>query len=99
VLDDAGRRTTVDNLVLVLRSVLEARRRVMLEVNVSAERLDAVIEVLPCMREPTIASLHGSSGYAVKAAVPRDDLPRLIPELKARGGTDVVVTNLAQIVP
>ena len=51
------------------------------------------------MREPTIAALHGDAGYAVKAAVPREDLPRLIPELKARGGTDVVVSKLDQIVP
>ena len=52
--------------------VLDARRRVMVEVNVSAENLEAVIEVLPCMREPTVATLHHGAGYAVKAAVPRD---------------------------
>jgi ATP phosphoribosyltransferase-like protein len=84
---------------LVVRSVLEARSRVMVEVNVTSEKLEAVISVLPCMREPTIATLHGSQGYAVKAAVPRKDLPRVIPLIKARGGTDVVVTQLAQIVP
>jgi ATP phosphoribosyltransferase-like protein len=51
------------------------------------------------MREPTIATLHGNAGYAVKAAVPRADLPTLIPEIKARGGTDIVVTQLSQIIP
>jgi ATP phosphoribosyltransferase-like protein len=50
------------------------------------------------MREPTIATLHGSGGYAVKAAVPRDALPRVILELRARGGTDIVVTPPSQIV-
>ena len=35
---------------------------VMLEVNVSADRLEAVVEVLPCMREPTMAPLHGDQG-------------------------------------
>ncbi|MFQ5985157.1 MAG: ATP phosphoribosyltransferase [Alphaproteobacteria bacterium] len=99
VLDDPARRDAVERFVLLLKSVLEARKRVMVEVNVPAEHLESVIKVLPCMREPTIAPLHGEAGYAVKAAVPRDDLPRLIPEIKARGGTDVVVTALAQIVP
>ena len=84
----------VEQLVLLLRSVLEARRRVMLEVNVAAADLEAVVAVLPCMREPTIATLHGDAGYAVKAAVPRDDLPRVIPESRRRGGTDIVVTAL-----
>ena len=92
-------REGVDRLVLLLRSVLEARQRVMLDVNVSAEALEAVCGTLPCMREPTISPLHSSSGFAVKAAVLRDDLPRLVPLLKSRGATDIVVTSPSQIVP
>jgi ATP phosphoribosyltransferase len=99
ILQDDKRREPIDRLVLLVRSVLEARRRVMVEVNVTADKLEAVIGALPCMREPTVSTLHGDSGYAVKAAVPRSDLPSVIPEIKARGGTDVIVTALAQIVP
>jgi ATP phosphoribosyltransferase len=98
-LDRPARRERIETLVLLLRSVLDARERVMLEVNVAAECLEAVIEVLPSMREPTMAPLHGDQGFALKAAVPRKDLPRVIPAIKARGGTDIVVTALAQIVP
>jgi ATP phosphoribosyltransferase len=99
VLEDNASRKAVDRFVLLLQSVLEARRRVMLEVNVDPEHLEAVIDILPCMREPTIAPLHGEAGYAVKVAAPREKLPTLIPEIRARGGTDIVVTNIAQIVP
>ena len=98
-MDDPARRAAIDQLVTLLGSVLEARRRIMLEVNVPATQLEMVVSALPCMREPTIAPLHRNSGYAVKAAVPRGLLPTVITELKARGGTDVVVTKLAQIVP
>jgi len=94
-----AKRGRIEDLALVLRSVIEARRRVMLEVNVPADSLEAVVAVLPCMRHPTVARLHGDAGYAVKAAVPREDLPRLIPLLKARGGTDVVITTMTQVVP
>lgn len=99
VLEDAGKRDAIERFTLLLRAVLESRRRVMVEVNVAEAHLKAVIEVLPCMREPTISRLHGCGGYAVKAAVPRDELTRVIPEVKARGGTDIIVSNLAQIVP
>lgn len=98
-LEHPERRAVVDNLVLLVRSVLEARRRVMVEVNVAAERLEALLAVLPCMRQPTVSQLAGGAGYAVKAAVPRADLPAVIPRLKAAGGEDVVVTRIAQIVP
>jgi ATP phosphoribosyltransferase len=98
-LESRDKRERIDELVLVLQAVLAARERVMVEVNVPEERLSEVIDALPCMREPTLSPLHGGAGYAVKAAVPREQLPQVIPEIKRRGGTDVVVTNLAQIVP
>ncbi len=98
-LDDAATAARIDDLVLLLRSVLEARRRVMLELNVAAEDLERVISILPCMREPTTSRLHGESGYAVRAAVPRSALPALLLAVKARGGTDLVVSEPQQIVP
>lgn len=98
-LEDPVRRRYIDDLVLLINSVLEARRRVMLEVNASAACLDAVVAVLPSMRQATVARLFGNGGYAVKAAVPRDLLPQVIPAVKAAGGTDVVVSTLSQIVP
>ena len=96
---DPARRDRIDALTLLLRSVLDARRRVMLELNVETTELAGVIEVLPAMRQPTISELQGNAGYAVRAAVLRSELPALIPELKARGGTDLVVSTPTQIVP
>ncbi len=96
---DPAKKEVIDGLVLSLKSVLEARKRIMLELNVSLQDLDGVIEALPSMREPTVAMLHGGTGMAVKAAVPRGDLPRLIPRLKQLGATDIAVSRLEQIVP
>ncbi|MFB6262661.1 MAG: ATP phosphoribosyltransferase [Bradymonadaceae bacterium] len=98
VLDDPDKASVIDEFVLLLESVLEARDRVMLEVNVAEEKLEEVVDVLPCMREPTIASLSHGSGYAVKVAMSRSELPTVIPAVEARGGTDVVVTSPSHIV-
>ena len=94
-----GKKEAIDALVMLFKSVFEARKRVILEVNVSAEKLESVIKILPCMREPTVAELYGGAGYALKVAVPREDLPVLIPKIKKHGGTDIIVTRLAHIVP
>ena len=83
----------------MLKSVLDARQRVMLELNVTEAALAAIVRELPCMRQPTIATLHGGAGFAVKAAVARDAVPTLIPLLKALGGTDIVISTIAQVVP
>jgi ATP phosphoribosyltransferase len=98
-MDSPTKKAAIDGLTLSLRSVLEARGRAMVELNVAAEDLESLIDILPSMREPTIATLHGGSGLAVKAAVPRSVIPALIPALKERGATDIVVSRLEQIVP
>lgn len=98
-LEDTARRAAVDGMVMLLRSVLDARQRVMIELNVTAPQLEAVCALLPCMREPTIATLHDNAGFAVKAAVARDILPTLVPRIKQAGGSDIVISPIAQIVP
>lgn len=96
-MESPARREAIENFASLLRAVLEARRRVLIELNVTAEALERVVEVLPCMREPTISPLHGGAGYALKAAAPRDSLARVIPILRSRGATDIVVTKPVQI--
>ena len=95
---DPTQRARIEDLRLLLGSVLEARRRVMIEVNVSSDRLQALVDILPCLREPTVSPLHGD-GFAVKAAVPRAELSVVVPRIKAAGGTDLVVSAIAQLVP
>lgn len=98
-MQDPAKASRIEDMAMLLRSVLEARKRVMMELNVSREKLEAVCAVLPCMKEPTISQLHGDAGYAVKAAVPRDSLAALIPKLKLAGGSDIVISPLSQVVP
>lgn len=92
------KREWCEALTLLIRSVLDARSRVMLEVNVTSDLLDGLVGILPCMKTPTVAALHGDAGYAVKVAVDRATLPTLIPRITQRGGTDLVVTPVSQIV-
>jgi ATP phosphoribosyltransferase len=96
---DSARRRRIEALAMLLQSVIEARSRVMVEVNASAQVLEAVVRVLPSMRQATVSPLFGQDGFAVRAAVPRQLLPEVIPAVKAAGATDVVVSQLSQIVP
>jgi ATP phosphoribosyltransferase len=98
-LDDRDLKLRIDELVLILQSVLDARLRVMLEINVTETKLEKLVELLPCLRRPTIAPLFGEQAYAVKVAVLRSELPALIPKIKSTGGTDIVVTAPDQLVP
>ena len=70
----------------------------MVELNAGNDVLESVLELLPCMREPTLAPLRGGMATSVKAAVPKRDIVRLIPQLKAAGASDIVVMPIGQIV-
>lgn len=97
-MEDSKKRGPIENLVMLLKSVLDARQRVMVEVNVNTEDLEKIVSALPCLKNPTISQLHGEQGFVVKAAVPRDELAKLVPTLKESGGTDIVVSRISQLV-
>ncbi len=98
-MEDPARRERIEWFALLCRSVLAARGRVMLEVNVDAARLEGLIAILPAMKEPTVSRLMGDSGFAIKVAAPRSALPNLIPAILARGGSGIIITQPSQIVP
>lgn len=96
---DPAKRARIEEFAMILKSVLDARKRVMLELNVCKEKLDAVVAVLPSMGGPTVSHLHHDTGFAVKSAVHRKDVVALIPKLKAAGAKDIVTYAFSQIVP
>lgn len=91
-------REFADDLVLLMRGVRAAEKRVILEVNVNNGNMDRIIELLPAMKNPTVARLADGS-HALKAAVPQDAVPRLIPKLKALGATDILEYPIRKVIP
>ncbi len=98
-MDNTEQRVVIEELLLLIKSVLDARDRVILEMNIDEARLPLLVAQLPAMKSPTIAQLYGQSGYAVKVAVRKSLVPRLIPELKRLGATDILETNLRKVIP
>jgi ATP phosphoribosyltransferase len=95
---NTDKREAVEEFMLLMRSVLDARKRVMLEMNVPSAALDPVLKLLPCMRMPTVMPLSGNEGFAVKSAVQRSEVARLIPLLKAAGAMDILEYPFSKVV-
>lgn len=83
----------------LLQGVLDARGKVLVKMNVPATRLDAVIDLLPSMKAPTVNELFRGAGYAVETVVPKNEINILIPALRDGGATDIVELPIAKIVP
>jgi ATP phosphoribosyltransferase len=96
--EDPAKRRAMEQLMTLLLGVLEARGKVLVKLNVTAEHLDAVIAKLPALKTPTVNELYGQSGYAVETVVPKAEINILIPALSEAGATDIIELPLSKIV-
>ncbi|MEA2522214.1 MAG: phosphoribosyltransferase, partial [Actinomycetota bacterium] len=95
---DPGLRTAMDDITTLLLGALRAEGRVLIKLNVGEDELDAVLKVVPSMKEPTVSPLaHG--GYAVETVAEKRTVNRLIPELLAAGASDILELPISKIVP
>src|SRR6266566_4519834 len=67
--EDAGKRSAMEDIALLLRGAIRARGSVLLKLNVGVGDLTAVTAMLPAMSSPTITSLARGDMHAVEAVV------------------------------
>jgi ATP phosphoribosyltransferase len=94
---DPGKRHAMGQLMTLLNGSLEAREKVLLKLNVTAECFQAVLDVLPSAKSPTVSELAGG-GYAVESLVEKRRINLIIPALKDAGATDLLEIPIAKIV-
>ena len=94
---DPAKRHAMGQLMTLLNGALEARTKVLLKLNVSADHFEAVLAVLPSAKSPTISELAGG-GYAVESVVEKRQINLVIPALKDAGATDLLEIPIAKIV-
>jgi ATP phosphoribosyltransferase len=83
----------------LLSAVIRARGKVLLDMNVPADKIEDVIAMLPSMKNPTISKLYNSGYYAVESVVDRSKVNLLIPRLKKAGAEDILELDISKIVP
>ncbi|MDE0496680.1 MAG: ATP phosphoribosyltransferase [Acidimicrobiaceae bacterium] len=96
---DLDKRRAMTQIKTLLDGVLDARGKVLVKLNVGREHLDAVVDVLPSMKAPTVNELWGGEAYAVETVAPKQTINVLIPELIERGATDIIEMPISKIVP
>ena len=97
-LKDPQKKQKIMELKMLFEAVLNARNRVMLEMNVAQKDFNKLVKGLPSMKSPTISPLFGNTGFAVKIAVQKSEVPTLLPKLQALGATDILEYELRKVV-
>ena len=95
---DPEKRHAMEQIHRLLQGTLEARGKVLVKMNVPADRLDAVIDLIPSMKSPTVNELFRGAGFAVETVVAKSEINVLIPELRDGGATDILEIPLSKII-
>ncbi|HZU59104.1 MAG TPA: ATP phosphoribosyltransferase [Actinocrinis sp.] len=84
----------VDQFVRRMQGVLVARRYVLMDYDIRAERLKEAVAVTPGLESPTISPLHTEGWVAVRSMVLRDDAQRIMDDLWGLGARAILVTDI-----
>lgn len=97
--EDPWKRKKIENMVMLLEGALLAEQKVALKMNVSADNLSGVIELLPALRKPTISNLFQEEWYAVETVADEKEVKELICRLKEAGAEGIFEYPLNKIIP
>jgi ATP phosphoribosyltransferase len=89
----------IGQIKTAFRSVLDADGKRYVMMNVPADALDDVKERIPGMGGPTVMDIAGDEKLAVHVVVDEREVFEVIPELKAAGASDILVTEIERLVP
>ncbi len=95
---DEWKKAKIDNIALLLKSVLAARGKVGLQLNIAWNKLEAVEAILPSLKAPTVSQLATEGWYAVNTIIDESVVRDLIPRLKQAGAQGIVEYPLNKIV-
>jgi len=95
---DPAKRRKIEDIVMLLQGAIAALDKVGLMLNVQAADLDAVLAVLPALRNPTISHLSDEGWLAVNTVLEESVVRHIIPRLKEAGAEGIVEFPLNKIV-
>jgi ATP phosphoribosyltransferase len=95
---DPWKKEKIEQISLLLQGALRADGMVGLKMNVSANDLQSLMEILPSITGPTISHLFNSDWFAVEVMVSEKVVRELIPQLLKRGAVGIIEYPLNKVI-
>ena len=95
---DPWKKEKIEQVSLLLQGALRAEGMVGLKMNVSANDLKSLVEILPSITGPTISHLFESDWFAVEVIVSEKVVRELIPQLLKRGAAGIIEYPLNKVI-
>jgi len=95
---DEWKRAKLENIALLLNAALVANAKVLIKLNVQADRLDEVTALIPALHAPTVNNLADSGWFSVESVVDETVVRKIIPDLKKAGAEGIIELSLNKVV-
>lgn len=92
------KRRKIEQIDLLLQGALRAESLVCLKLNAPAVRLDAILDLLPSLNSPTVATLRDGSWLSVETVVDIGLVRDLIPRLRTAGAEGILEYALNKVI-
>ncbi|MCT2588514.1 ATP phosphoribosyltransferase [Streptomyces sp. N2-109] len=89
-----GEDSKVQQFLRRMQGVLVARRYVMMDYDIRAERLEAAVALTPGLESPTVSPLHDQGWVAVRSMVRTKEAQRIMDDLYDLGARAILTTGI-----
>lgn len=101
---DPWKREKIEQIRLLLQGALAAENKVGIKMNVAEKDLEKIVQLIPSLTAPTIASLypttalHGVKWFSVESVIAEDVVRDLIPKLIQSGAVGIIEYPLNKVI-
>ena len=102
--EDAWKREKLEQIRLLLQGALSAENKVGIKMNVTEADLDKIVNLIPSITAPTIATLypaaalHGVKWFSIESVITEDVVRDLIPKLIQNGAVGIIEYPLNKVI-
>jgi ATP phosphoribosyltransferase len=96
--NEPWKRTKIEQIGTMLQSALSAEGMVGLKMNAPADRIEAIIAILPSLKNPTVSHLYKSDWVSIESILPEKQVRQIIPALMKMGAQGIVEYPLSKII-
>ncbi len=94
------KKAKIDDIVTAINSVVKARGKKLVLMNVPEAKLEKIKRVMPGMAGPTVSRVEGAKGMlAVQAVVDEAEVYKVVKRAKQAGAKDILVIPIERVLP
>ena len=97
-MEDGWKRQKIESLEILLTGAMAAASLVGLKMNLPAAEREAILGLLPSLKDPTISQLANPEFLAAEVVLSEHEVRELIPKLKRAGATGLVEYPLNKVI-